>query len=197
MASPISLCRTDGLFGASIRSGPTMSEIPNWRLFVGFGYENPKIEIFGGVDMNLSSHSNGLKNDRGEDLLLNLSGVSLDFGYKFSKLSKRLTLTLGSAFSWRTISYQAGSSSSFFFPELFNNQSQSPLGVATHIGFQPYFQGDYRIADWFAVILRLGYDQNVGPDYQDITSSTVSGPYAQLGLKIEFSPNDKPEYDPW
>jgi hypothetical protein len=49
------------------------------------------------------------------------------------------------------------------------------------------------VSDGFAVLTRFGYDLNVGPDYQDITASSVSGFFLQLGFKIEFSPNDKVE----
>jgi len=187
-------CRSnDDAFGAMIRTGPVASETsPNWRLFLGVGYENKKIAVFFGADMNVSAYTNGV-NDRCEDLILNLSGIALDLGYKLIDMGSDFTFTIGSGFAWKTISYQAGSSSSFTPSLTLLNIQENPLGNEVHFGYTPYTQVEYRVSDGFAVLTRFGYDLNVGPDYQDITASSVSGFFLQLGFKIEFSPNDKVE----
>lgn len=184
----------DEAYGAMIRTGPVASETsPNWRLCIGFGYENKKIAVFFGADMNVSVHTNGVNED-GEDLILNLSGIALDLGYKLVDLGSDFTFTVGSGFAWKTISYQAGSSSSFTPSLTLPNNEENPLGNAVHFGYTPYTQIEYRVSNGFAVLSRFGYDLNVGPDYQDITARSVSGFFLQLGLKLEFSPSDTVEF---
>ena len=60
----------------------------------------------------------------------------------------------------------------------------SPLSSTWYLAINPFVQADYLLGGGFSVLGRAGYDLNIGPDYVDVTATSLSGITIQLGVRV-------------
>lgn len=166
-----------------IRTGPTLSSTqPNWKVGLACEYAVNQLSFGVGVDMVVSQR---LKNtDNHGDMLLNVFGFFAEVRTVLSQ-SKLWRFHAGTGIGARTVVYEKVSNTSFNPFSLI--PPESPLGTTKHFVVIPFVQIDYVCASWVDIIGRVGYDVHVGPDYVDVSATTLSGPAIQIGARIVLS----------
>ena len=96
-------------------------------------------------------------------------------------------IAVGSVIGARNLTYQTASDNSFIPTDWLPFVASSPLGTQWHILYSPYTQMNYQLASNFSLLARIGYDIQVGPDYQGLTAESLSGAIFQVGLKLMLS----------
>lgn len=189
-ASAPLLRASDNEWRGVIRSGPVASELtPNWRFAVDIEYETHHIDIGVFFDLMLSKIQRDTTID-GERLRLASEGFGINIAYKL-ELERNMTLAMGSSFGIRQMAYRTESSA------FFGSANRYPWFLSSDVGgsqvytyFAPFVQYNYWFDDSYAVLARFGYDIHVGPDFADVTSNSLSGPYLQAGFKVSISSDD-------
>jgi hypothetical protein len=154
---------------------------PHWRLALSFDYDFPSAAAGVGVDMMVSRRNYNAGDSL--DLRLNVFGFFTDFRYKL-KDKDPWTVSLGLALGARSVTYENASNNSFNPTDWIPSVPDSPVGSTMHFVAIPFLQVDLSIASFASLLARIGYDVHVGPDYQDVTAASLSGPSFTVGLRV-------------
>lgn len=174
-----------GDIGGIIRSGPTVSATqPNWRLGITFDYAFDKAAFGVGVEMMVSTKP--YEADNGSDLRLTVLGFFAECRY-FVMQDDLWKLSAGTTVGARTVKYENASNNSFNPTDWVPAVPDSPLGSTMHFVLGPFAQAEYSAFTRLALVGRLGYDLHIGPDYIDVTATSLSGPTVQLGIRVPIS----------